>query len=109
MQDVIQLNCDDRPQVQQQPAACATRREFIWVNTAVRETSGGFVGTLAANGGFVQAAAGPGNTPYSAAPLNQLYVRQLSRDRNINDYHAVTNQTEVTAKFDTGRSSAIRC
>jgi catecholate siderophore receptor len=75
--------------------------EFLWVNTAVRETSGGFVGTLAANGGFVQAAAGPGNTPYSAAPLSQLYIRQLSRDRNINDY-TLENQTEVTALFDTG-------
>ena len=82
--------------------------EFIWVNTAVQETSGGFVGTLAANGGFVQAAAGPGNTPYSAAPLNQLYVRQLSRDRNINDF-TLENQTELTAKFDTGPSSATRC
>ena len=48
----------------------------------------------------MQAAAGPGNTPYSAAPLNQLYVRQLSHDRNINDY-TLENQTEVTAKFDT--------
>ena len=41
-----------------------------------------------------QAAAGPDNTPYSGAPLNQLYVRQLSRDRNINDI-TLENQTEV--------------
>ena len=57
--------------------------EFIWVNTAVRETSGGFVGTLAANGSFVQAPAGPNNTPYLGVPLSSIYIRQLSRDRNI--------------------------
>ena len=100
VQDVIPLNST----IDHKFAANLSLRnqtEFVWVNTAVRETSGGFVGTLAANGGFVQAAAGPGNTPYSAAPLNQLYVRQLSRDRNINDY-TLENQTEMTAKFDTG-------
>ena len=99
-QDVISLNST----IDHKFAANLNLRnqtEFVWVNTAVQETSGGFVGTLAANGGFVQAAAGPGNTPYSAAPLNQLYVRQLSRDRNINDF-TLENQTEVTAKFDTG-------
>jgi catecholate siderophore receptor len=99
VQDVIQLNST----IEHKFAANLNLRnqtEFVWVNTAVQETSGGFVGTLAANGGFVQAAAGPGNTPYSAAPLNQLYVRQLSRDRNINDY-TLENQTEVTAKFNT--------
>jgi catecholate siderophore receptor len=73
---------------------------FTWVNTSVRETSGGFVGTLAANGSFVQASNGPGGTPYSGAPLSSLYIRQLSRDRNINDI-TVENQTELTAKFDT--------
>ena len=98
-QDVIALNStidhkfDDDLNLRNQT-------EFVWVNTAVRETSGGFVGTLAANGGFVQAANGPGDTPYSAAPLNQLYIRQLSRDRNINDY-TLENQSELTAKFDT--------
>jgi len=75
--------------------------EFVWVNTAVRETSGGFVGTLGANGGFVAAPRGPNNIPYSAAPLGNLWIRQLSRDRNINDI-TVENQTEVLAKFDTG-------
>jgi len=74
--------------------------EFIWVNTAVRETSGGFVGTLAANGSFVQAPAGPNNTPYLGVPLSSIYIRQLSRDRNINDI-TFENQTELTAKFDT--------
>lgn len=75
--------------------------EFVWVNTDVRETSGGFVGTLGPNNGFVQATNGPNNIPYSAAPLGNLWVRQLSRDRNINDI-TVENQTEVLAKFDTG-------
>src|SRR5258707_13822837 len=46
-------------------------------------------------------AAGPGGTPYSAAPLSQLFVRQQSRDRNIYDF-SLDNQTELTAKFDTG-------
>ena len=75
--------------------------EFVWVNTAVRETSGGFVGTLGPNGGFVAAPRGPNNIPYSAAPLGNLWIRQLSRDRNINDI-TVENQTELTAKFDMG-------
>ncbi|MDB5489419.1 MAG: outer rane receptor, TonB-dependent [Reyranella sp.] len=75
--------------------------EFVWVNTDVRETSGGFVGTLGANNGFVVAQPGPNGIPYSAAPLGNLWVRQLSRDRNINDI-TVENQSEVLAKFDTG-------
>ena len=99
-QDVIALNSTVDHKFNNS-LSLRNQTEFIWVNTSVRETSGGFVGTLAANGGFVQAANGPGNTPYSAAPLNQLYIRQLSRDRNINDY-TVENQTELTAKFDTG-------
>ncbi|MDI1286523.1 MAG: TonB-dependent siderophore receptor [Reyranella sp.] len=75
--------------------------EFSWVNTAVRETSGGFTGTInPRTGAFVQTPNGPNGTPYSAAPLSSLYIRQLSRDRNINDI-TVENQTEVTAKFDT--------
>lgn len=75
--------------------------EFVWVNTDVRETSGGFVGTLGANNGFVVAQPGPNGIPYSAAPLGNLWIRQLSRDRNINDI-TVENQSEVVAKFDTG-------
>lgn len=75
---------------------------FVWVNTDVRETSGGFVGSLAANGSFVAApAAWTGGPVFSGLPLNQLYVRQLSRDRNINDI-TIENQTELTAKFNTG-------
>ena len=75
--------------------------EFLWVNTAVRETSGGFAGTLnPRTGAFVQAPNGPNATPYLGVPLSQIYIRQLSRDRNINDI-TLENQTEVTAKFDT--------
>ena len=74
---------------------------FNFVNTYVHETSGNAVGTLAANGGFVPAAAGPGGTPYSGAPLSQLFVRQQSRDRNIYDF-TLDNQTELSANFDTG-------
>jgi len=66
-----------------------------------RQTSGAFVGTLAASGAFVQAVAGPNNTPYSGAPLNQLSIRQISRDRNINDI-TLENQSEMEAKFLTG-------
>jgi len=73
---------------------------FNYVNTFVRETSGNAVGTVGATG-FIAAAAGPGGTPYSAAPLSQLFVRQQSRDRNIYDF-SLDNQTELTAKFDTG-------
>ena len=98
-QDVIALNSTVEHKFDAN-LSLRNQTEFVWVNTAVRETSGGFVGTLAANGGFVQAANGPGGTPYSAAPLNQLYIRQLSRDRNINDY-TLENQTELTAKFNT--------
>lgn len=75
--------------------------EFVWVNTSVRETSGGFVGTLGNNNRFVAAAPLTGNVPYSAQPLGNLWVRQLSRDRDINDI-TVENQTEVLSRFDTG-------
>ena len=72
------------------------------MNTAVQETSGGFVGSLAPNGSFVAApAAWPGGPVQSGLPLSSLYVRQLSRDRNINDI-TLENQTELTAKFNTG-------
>jgi catecholate siderophore receptor len=74
---------------------------FNFVNTYVRETSGNAVGTLAANGGFVPAANGAIATPFSGAPLSQLYVRQQSRDRNIYDF-TLDNQTELSANFDTG-------
>jgi len=68
--------------------------QFNWVNTNVRQTSGGAVGVLSGTWGFVPTLFGPNN------PSN-LTIRQISRDRNINDI-TVTNQTELTAKFDTG-------
>ena len=71
VQDLMQLNSTIDHKFDTN-LSLRNQTEFVWVNTAVHETSGGFVGTLAANGGFVQAAAGPGNTPYIAAPLNQL-------------------------------------
>jgi catecholate siderophore receptor len=74
---------------------------FTWVNTSVRETSGNAVGTIAANGAFVLAPVGPGGTRYSGAPLSSLWVRQQSRDRNINDI-TLENQSELTARFQTG-------
>lgn len=68
--------------------------QFNWVNTNVRQTSGAVTGFLNAANNFVVSAIGPDN-------LNNVYIRQISRDRNINDI-TVTNQTELNAKFDTG-------
>ena len=98
-QDVIQLNATVEHKFNPNFRA-RNQSEFLWVNTSVRQTSGAFVGTLGSNFGFVQATNGPGNTPYSGAPLNQLYIRQISRDRNINDI-TFENQSELEAKFKT--------
>ncbi len=68
--------------------------QFNWVNTDVRQTSGAVVGVLNGTWNFVA-------TPYGPNDPSTLFVRQISRDRNINDI-TVTNQTELTAKFDTG-------
>ncbi|CAN5185596.1 TonB-dependent siderophore receptor PiuA [soil metagenome] len=68
--------------------------QFNWVNTNVRQTSGGAVGIFNGNAAFVATPFGP-NNPYN------LSIRQISRDRIIDDF-TVTNQTELTAKFDTG-------
>jgi catecholate siderophore receptor len=73
---------------------------FNFVNTNVRETAGQAVGTVTA-AGFVPAVNGPTGTPFSGVPLNQLFIRQQSHDRNIYDF-TLDNQTELTAKFDTG-------
>jgi len=67
--------------------------QFNWVNTDVRQTSGNAIGILGATG-FVATPVGPNNA-------SNLYVRQQSRDRNIDDF-TVTNQTELNAKFNTG-------
>lgn len=68
--------------------------QFSWVNTDVRQTSGAAVGVLGGTWNFVPTPWGPNSPGY-------LTVRQISRDRNINDI-TVTNQTELNARFDTG-------
>ncbi len=101
-QDVIQLNATVEHKFN--PGLRARNQtEFLWVNTSVRQTSGAFVGILGPNPtlGFIQATNGPGNTPYNASPLNQLSIRQISRDRNINDI-TFENQAELEVKFKTG-------
>ena len=100
-QDVIQLNATVDHKFNDD-LRCATRREFTWVNTVGPPD----LGRLRRHPGSGRSASsrqptGPVNTPYSGAPLNQLYVRQLSRDRNINDI-TLENQTELEAKFETG-------
>jgi catecholate siderophore receptor len=79
---------------------------FVWVNTSVRETGANGFGTLASNGNFVLTPNGPNATAYSAAPLNQLYVRQNPHDRNINDI-TFENQAEIETKFKTGFASHL--
>jgi len=71
--------------------------QFNYVNTNARETAPNTVGTLSSTGAFVAAPSGG----FTNVPMNQLYVRQQSHDRNIFDI-TVSNQTELTAKFDTG-------
>ena len=70
------------------------------MNTNVRETAGQAVGTV--DRGRLRAGLQRSDgTPYSGVPLSQLYIRQQSHDRNIYDI-TLDNQTELTAKFDTG-------
>jgi catecholate siderophore receptor len=71
--------------------------QFNWVNTNARETAPQSVGTLSPSGAFIAAPAGG----FTTVSPNNLYVRQQSHDRNIFDV-SVDNQTELTAKFDTG-------
>jgi catecholate siderophore receptor len=71
--------------------------QFNYVNTNARETAPQSVGTLSPTGAFVAAPAGG----FTNVPLNNLFVRQQSHDRNIFDI-SVYNQTELNAKFDTG-------
>ncbi|QOT75972.1 TonB-dependent receptor [Cupriavidus basilensis] len=67
--------------------------QFNYVNTNARETAPNAVGTVNAKG----------FTPLTTTtlPLDALFVRQQSHDRHIRDY-SIFNQTELTAKFDTG-------
>lgn len=102
-QDVIELNGTIEHTIAPN-LKLRNQTAITWVNTNVQQTSGGFVGTLGANFGFVQATNGPTGSPATAAPTSNLYIRQISRDRNINDY-TLENQSELTAKFDTGPMS----
>ena len=68
--------------------------QFVYVNTDVRQTSGAAVGVLAPNGAFTPTLFGPQDA-------SALTVRQISRDRRVEDF-TFTNQTELTARFDTG-------
>src|SRR5207244_2395136 len=68
--------------------------QFNYVNTNAVETAPQSVGTITAVGAYTA-------TPATGLPLSSLFVRQQSHDRNIFDF-TVNNQTELTAKFDTG-------
>ncbi|GJG97472.1 TonB-dependent siderophore receptor [Cupriavidus pauculus] len=67
---------------------------FNYVETNARETAPNAVGSINAAGAFTALTT-------TNLPLSQLYVRQQSHDRSIRDY-SIFNQTELTAKFDTG-------
>jgi catecholate siderophore receptor len=68
--------------------------QALWVNTDVRQTSGAAVGVFNARGVFTPTLFGPQDA-------SGLIIRQISRDRMVNDF-TFTNQTELNAKFDTG-------
>ncbi|WP_420996436.1 TonB-dependent receptor [Cupriavidus sp. 30B13] len=68
--------------------------QFNYVETDARETAPQSVGVIGGNGLFTALT----NTNL---PLSALVVRQQSHDRNIRDY-SIFNQTELTAKFETG-------
>ncbi|WP_455289623.1 hypothetical protein [Cupriavidus necator] len=67
--------------------------QYNYVNTDVRQTSASAVGTVGARGFSALSA--------TSLPLESLFVRLQSRDRHIIDY-SIFNQTELSAKFDTG-------
>jgi catecholate siderophore receptor len=69
--------------------------QLNYVNTNARETAPQSVGTVGAPGGFTQLAT------QNALYPSQLYVRLQSHDRNIFQW-SLYNQSELTAKFDTG-------
>jgi catecholate siderophore receptor len=71
--------------------------QVSYVNTNARETAPQSVGTVnPLTGAFTPVGGGQ-----SGLPLSSLYVRQQSHDRNIFQW-SVYNQTELSAKFDTG-------
>ncbi|MFM9426246.1 catecholate siderophore receptor [Variovorax sp. GrIS 2.14] len=74
------------------------------VTTDARETSPQNIGRRAANGSFIASSTGTTAAPAavsSTLPLEQLWVRQQSHDRVIND-KSLFNLTELSTKFDTG-------
>ncbi|MBN9088483.1 MAG: TonB-dependent siderophore receptor [Reyranella sp.] len=68
--------------------------QFLYTGSNIRQTSGSAVGVLNNAGVFTPTLFGPQDA-------SALYIRQISRDRRIDDF-TVTNQTELNAKFDTG-------
>ena len=74
------------------------------VATDARETSPQSIGTISARGIFTPLSTGTTSVPaaaFSALPLDQLWVRQQSHDRVINDT-SLFNLTELSTKFATG-------
>jgi len=69
--------------------------QLNYVNTNARETAPQSVGYINAAGAYTAI------TTQTNLPTSQLYVRQQSHDRNIYSW-SLYNQTELTAKFDTG-------
>ena len=69
------------------------KTQFNYVSTQARETAPNAIGTVGV-GGFTA-------TPNSTLPLDQLWVRQQSHDRDIRD-SSLFNETEITSKFNTG-------
>lgn len=78
--------------------------QFNSVRTDARETAAQNVGTIAANGAYVPLSTGTTAIPAAATsstPLSQLWVRQQSHDRVIND-KSIFNLTEFNGRFESG-------
>jgi catecholate siderophore receptor len=75
------------------------------VTTDARETSPQNIGRRAANGSFIASSTGSTAVPaavlFSTLPIDQLWVRQQSHDRVIDD-KSLFNLTELSTKFETG-------
>ncbi|WP_218509451.1 TonB-dependent siderophore receptor [Variovorax sp. dw_308] len=77
--------------------------QFNDVTTDARETAPQNIGRIV-NGAYVAGTTGTTAVPLpliSALPIEQLWVRQQSHDRVIND-RSLFNLTELSTKFDTG-------
>jgi catecholate siderophore receptor len=74
------------------------------VRTHAIETAAQGIGTIAANGAYVPLATGSSAAPLPASstlPLDQLWVRQQSHDRDIHD-RSLFNVTEIRTQLQTG-------